>query len=287
MRNWFSGGILQGLLFALLWSSASVAGKFGLYTVEPLVLFNIRFVLAGGLLLVIGYGFQRNQLPSLREFKQLIVFSAFNTALYLGLFVLALRHVAAGITTLLIALTPILISLITALWTKRRIKLVTYLSLLLGTLGVAIASYPLLNTSHVTGIGLVLLGLSMLAYSFGSVYYTTVKWELPRMVINGWQTLIAAVLILPLTLYMYEGGNEFGVSFWLSELWMIVFVSVFAVQLWLRLLKTDPVRASLWLYLCPIFGFVYATFLLSEPFSVFSVIGGVLVILALYLGQKK
>lgn len=127
----------------------------------------------------------------------------------------------------------------------------------------------------------------MLSYSFGAVYYATVKWELPRMVINAWQVMIAAVLLLPLTLLLSEGENHFDLNFWLSELWLVVMVSVFAVQLWLRLLKRDAVNASLWMYLCPIFGFIYATILLGEPFTFYTVLGAGLVILALYVGQRN
>ena len=43
--------LLSGISFAILWASASVAGKFGLQSAEPLTLFTIRFLMAGGVLL--------------------------------------------------------------------------------------------------------------------------------------------------------------------------------------------------------------------------------------------
>jgi probable blue pigment (indigoidine) exporter len=52
------------------------------------------------------------------------------------------------------------------------------------------------------------------------------------------------------------------------------------------LLKTEPVKASLWLFLCPIFGFFYAAILTHEPISFYTVLGTALVILGLYLGKK-
>jgi drug/metabolite transporter (DMT)-like permease len=64
-------------------------------------------------------------------------------------------------------------------------------------------------------------------------------------------------------------------------------VSILAVQLWLRLLKTDAVRASLWLYLCPIFGFLYSAILMGEPVTIYTIVGTGLVMVALYVGQKK
>jgi len=52
------------------------------------------------------------------------------------------------------------------------------------------------------------------------------------------------------------------------------------------LLRADAVKASLWLFLCPIFGLVYSVLILNEPFSLHTIAGALLVILALYLGQK-
>jgi probable blue pigment (indigoidine) exporter len=278
--------ILQGLLFAMLWASASVAGKYGLKSVEPLVLFNIRFFLAGVLMLGVVYAFQRNRFPKGKEWIQLTIFGAFNTALYLGIFIIALQYVAAGITTLAIALNPLFISIMSAIWMKRKITLTVWISIVLGSLGVVVAAYPLLQNSQATIGGLLLLALSMLTYSFGSVYYAAVTWSLPRIVINAWQVFIAGFLILPLTFFMHEKENHFDATFWLSQAWLIIMVSVFAVQLWLRLLKTDAVRASLWLYLCPIFGFLFSTLFLKEPFTFYTVCGTALVILALYVGQR-
>jgi len=285
-RN-FNLPIVEGFLFAILWSSASVAGKFGLYSVEPLVLFNVRFTLAGLFLLALTYGIQRSRLPQGKEWMQLTIFGAFNTALYLGIFIIALQHVAAGITALAVALNPLFISILSAIWMKKRITVMVWLSIVLGSLGVVVAAYPLLQTSQATVGGLLLLALSMLTYSFGSVYYSAVSWELPRTVINAWQVFIASLLIAPFTLIMHKKENHFDDTFWLSEAWLIIMVSVFAVQLWLRLLKADPIRASLWLYLCPIFGLVFSTILLHEPFTLYTISGTVLVMLALYVGQRR
>jgi drug/metabolite transporter (DMT)-like permease len=86
---------------------------------------------------------------------------------------------------------------------------------------------------------------------------------------------------------MHRDTNNFDLSFWLSLAWLIIPVSIIAVQLWLRLLKDDAVRASLWLFLCPVFGFMYATFLLHEPFTIHTAVGALLVMAALYVGQFK
>ncbi|MEY4930702.1 MAG: hypothetical protein RI909_1426, partial [Bacteroidota bacterium] len=247
MENSFTRYIFSGIIFSVLWSSASIAGKFGLYSVEPLVLFNIRFVLAGSLMLIYAHVIKKNRIPSGAEWKDLTVFGAFNTALYLGIFIIALQYITAGVTALAIALNPLFISLMSSFWSKRKIAFAEWISIGLGIAGVFVASYPLLNTKDVTTGGLLLLALSMVAYSYGSVYYASVKWKLDRVAINGWQVLIGGLLILPFTYLFHEQPNHFDTRFWLSLIWLIVPVSIIAVQLWLMLLKADAVRASIWL----------------------------------------
>jgi probable blue pigment (indigoidine) exporter len=283
----FTRYIFTGIIFSVLWSSASIAGKFGLYSAEPLVLFNIRFILAGGLLLIYAYGIKKSRMPIGEEWKHLTVFGAFNTALYLGIFIIALQYITAGVTALAIALNPLFISLMSSFWSKRKVVLTEWISITLGIAGVFVASYPLLNTKDVTTEGLLLLALSMVAYSYGSVYYASVTWKLDRVTINGWQVLIGGLLITPCTFLFHSQPNHFDTQFWLSLIWLIVPVSIVAVQLWLMLLKTDAVRASIWLYLCPIFGLLFSALLLDEPLTIFTLIGTVLVLCAVFIGQKK
>jgi drug/metabolite transporter (DMT)-like permease len=278
---------LTGILFAIFWASASVAGKIGLLSAEPLVLFNIRFLGAGIILLFYVYIIQRDRLPLSKEWKQLTLFGAFNTTLYLGLFVLALQQVTPGITTLAVALNPLFISIFSAIWMKRKVLIQEWLGIVIGLGGVFIAAFPHLETSYATPQGLILLTMSQVAYSLGAVYYAAITWSLSRTTVNAWQVFIGGVLIIPFTLILHEKENHFDLRFLLSLSWLIFPVSILAVQLWLRLLKTDAVRASMWLYLCPVFGFLYAALFLGEPITYHTFIGTALVMAALYISQRK
>lgn len=275
-----------GILFAVLWASASSAGKIGLQSAEGLVLFTVRFLLAGAVLLAYSAIIQRDRLPQKKEWLQVILFGAFNTTLYLGVFIVALEEVTAGITSIALALNPLLMGTMTALWLKSRVSRIQWISIAIGILGVVIVSYPLLLDSHATVRGLVLMAFCMVAYSFSSVYYTTVQWKLSRTAINGWQVMIGGILLLPFALIFHQKVNAFDTRFWVSTFWLVIPVSVGAVQLWLYLLKLDAVRASLWLFLCPIFGLGFAAVLLDEPITGYTVVGTGLVLLALFLGQR-
>lgn len=280
--------ILLGVLFAALWASASSAAKLILPYIEPLMMFQVRFFSAGALLILYAQVIRKERLPRGREWKQLIIFGLLNTTLYLGLFIIALREISAGIGSLSTSTNTLLISVLSTFWLGEKIRLRQWLAVLLGLVGVAIACYPLLQDQHATPRGLLLIFLSMVAYSVGTIYYSKVKWKLSRFTINGWQVLLGGVFLLPLTLFFHESGqNEWNMTVFFSILWLVVPVSVVAVQLWLYLLKTDTVKASFFLFLCPIFGFIYANLLLDEPLTFYTWGGTALVLGGLYLGNKK
>jgi drug/metabolite transporter (DMT)-like permease len=67
--------------------------------------------------------------------------------------------------------------------------------------------------------------------------------------------------------------------------WLSVPVSIFAVQLWLWLLQVNAVRAGLWLFLCPLFGFMIAAWLLKDEISWYTIAGVFMVIVGLLLSK--
>ncbi len=43
----------------------------------------------------------------------------------------------------------------------------------------------------------------------------------------------------------------------------------------------------MWLFLCPLFGFFFAWWLMGEPVTVYTIAGTILVIAGLYAGQRS
>lgn len=280
--------IFAGLAFAALWGSGSVATKLGLKVSQPLLLISTRFFLATLFMLTLSLLINKERLPKRKEWIQLLICGILSMAIYPTAFVFAMKYVTAGVGALASAACPLIISVLNALWLRQKITWNIWTALFIGLSGVVVAIYPLLQDAHATPLGVTLLTFSMLCYSVGTVYYQSIHWDLPRLSINGWQTLFGFLLLLPFTTILYESNeNHLNTTFWLATLWLVVPISILAVQLWLYLLKAEPIRASLWLFLCPIFGFLFAYLLTNEPITVYTFIGTILVIGGLYLGKRK
>lgn len=279
-----------GLLFSILWSSASVATKFGVQSAAPLILANVRFFIAGILLLSFSYLFAKDKvyrLPTKKEWQQLALFGFVNTTLYLGLYVYAMKYTAAGIGSLAVSTNPLIIVLLSSWWLKRKPKAEEWTGIILGMGGVAVATYPLLADSYTTIEGITLLLISMVAVSGASVYYATVKWELPNLLINGWQVFLGGVFLLPATFLLADfSTTRFDPVFWGSVLWLSLAVSIVGLICWFYLLRIDTVKASMWLFLCPLFGFFFAWWLMGEPVTAYTIFGTLLVVAGLYAGQR-
>lgn len=282
-----TGWFAAGFFFAALWASASTATKIGLAVAQPLVIALVRFGMASVILLCLAHVVLRQPLPTRRHWKPLALYGFLNITVYLGLYVMAMQTVTAGIGALAVASNPVFISFLSVFFLKKHMTLAVVASILVCTIGVLCAAWPLLGTAAVMAKGLLLLLASMLSYSVGALYFSSREWGgLSLLAINGWQTLLGGLFLLPVALFFYQpSANRFNATFWLSVSWLALPVSIVAVQLWLWLLQKNAVQAGLWLFLCPLFGFALAAWLVHDPLNLYTLAGILLVIIGLLLSK--
>lgn len=277
------------MFFAILWASASTATKFALQSAQPLVIAQVRFAVAGILMIGISHLVFRQKINFKRYFKPLAIYSLLNITIYLGCYVIAMQYVTAGIGALSIATNPIFISFLSVFFLKKKLSLNIIIALLIGSFGVFYASLPLMETTSVSIGGLLLLLFSMLSYSAGAIYFSSKNWGgMSLLLINGWQTFIGGIFLLPVTLFTFDNAkNNYDHAFWYGTIWLAIPVSILAVQCWLWLLKANTVKAGLWLFLCPLFGILIAAWLLDEPLTSYTFIGLAAVTFGLILSEKN
>ncbi len=274
-----------GLLFAFLWASGPIAAKFGFQGSQPLTILEARFFFAALIMLTINYGIQRNNpRPKRSDWKHIVVLALTNSTIYLSMCWLAVQQIPAGMLNLFIACNPFLVAVFSMFWLGRKVSRQEWLGMIVSFGGLIIATAPSIINSQATTVGIIMAIIGVVTYAFGSVYFKWAKVELSGRILNGWQIALGGIFLLPFaaalngpTLPPVTPHLVIGLS------WSVIMISIIALILWFFLLKKDPVRANMWMFLTPIFGYLQASIVLGEHIRVTDIIGTVFVLLGLIL----
>ncbi|QJD97915.1 EamA family transporter [Mucilaginibacter robiniae] len=279
--------ILLGLLFAILWATGSVAFKLGLRSADPLILATMRFVGTG---ILFGHYFLINKKyrfrPNLVEWKAIAIYGLLNTTLTLGSFSAAQRYASAGISMLFIAITPLVIALLSSIFLERKLKCTEVAGMLLAFSGLMLAAVLDLPKAQIKPMGIILLMIYVFAYALSSIYFSGLKLSLSREVFNVWQVFVGGIILSPLSLFFHQSHvTHWDFYLWGSLAWLIVVLSFIANQLWLYLINLDTVKAANWLYLVPGLGYIYGYVLLHEHITWYAICGTIMVIAGLIISK--
>lgn len=281
--------ILKGILFILLWASATVATKFAVQSADLFLFTFLRFSTVAVILLVYMYGLRRiDKKPTPVQFKHLLVLGAFNITMYMSGFLVAIKGVSAGLISIIFSTNPLILILLSALVLKKKVTGREWLGILIALAGLVVAAIPNLENNHASFTGIVALLLGITSFSMGSIYFSKTRLELSNLAVNTWQIFFGALLFIPIVLFNH--AHNFIISdtnFYFSFAWLVVPVSIIGYGLWLALLQKDPVKAGKWLFLTPVAGYAMAVIILKEPLTSFGIAGTILVLTGLILSRKK
>ncbi|PUZ20124.1 EamA/RhaT family transporter [Chitinophaga costaii] len=282
--------ILEGLLFAVLWASATPATKFAVHSVDPFLLTCIRFLFVGVIMLGYSIFSRKNPLerPSRKQFAQLFILGLLNITVYMSGFLIAIKTVSAGLISLVTATNPLILILLSALLLKRKLTRAEWIGIIIALSGLVVATIPNLRHSHATLIGVIALIAGIVSLSLGAIYFSKTGLALSRTTVNMWQLLFGGLQFIPIV--GLNGAHNFlraDLNFFLSFLWLAFPVSIVAYLLWLKLLHKDAVKAGIWLFLTPVLGYAMAVTILHEPLTAYGIVGALLVVAGLFYSRRK
>jgi len=277
--------VLLGLVFSFLWASASTAAKYSFQGQPPLTILSVRFAVAGALMMAWHYGLRRDgALPRGRQWGQLAIVGLTNSTLFLGAAWLGLREVPVGLYSLFLATMPFQVAILSRVWLGRQVTRREWLGIALAAIGLAIVAAPSLARSTATLSGLLLVIIAMVSQAVGAVYLKRAALELPSGMINAWQLVLGLGFLLPFAAALDGGAGLRPNPQMISGLaWSIVMVSVVANALLFTMQKRDPLWASTWLLLAPVFSYLQAALVLGEPIGWTDLIGSALVVAGLVI----
>ncbi|TVX91649.1 DMT family transporter [Paenibacillus agilis] len=271
------------LLTTFLMGSSFAVVKIGLPYSSPLLLAALRFLLAGVIMGMIVYAVKRPHPTTKSNWMKMFVIGSLQTAGVMGCIFLSLLTITASETSILTFTNPLFVVIFGTIFLQTRYKLYQWIGVVLGLAGVVITMGAKVDLK----IGIIYGILSAVFWAFATLLAK--KWgeALDTWVLSAYQMLFGGVILLACS-FMFEkpffilNGESFILLMWLS-----IMSSIVQFAGWYYLLQNgDPGKTSSFLFLAPFFGVLTGWLLLGEPLYPSLIVGGLLIIVGIYLVNK-
>ncbi len=278
-------GVAAAILYVFLWASAFVPSRVLALGAPPLTILWMRFLLAGGLLFAVA---RIARLPVPRgggTWLRLFALGLGGNALYLGLSYEALRHMSAGMGSIVASTNPLILALVAPWLLREPLTFRKASGLVLGFAGVVLAMHTRAGSSAARPIDVLLSLAGVLSFVFSNVLYKRMRARPHPVVLNAAQLLCAGLALVPAAL-LIEGPPhiQWTAPIGASLAYLVVVLSVGASMLWFWILQHgEASRVSAYFFLTPVFGLLLGALLLGEPLTAMDGLALVVIATGLWL----
>ena len=279
-----------------LWAASYVAAKLALQDTSVNVMLALRMGISALLLLPFLIA-MRSQLHLTRQLiPQLLALALIGFVINKLLEFGGLALTTASDVALLITAESIFTAALSWLLLRERFKPLTGFALLLGFVGVYLIVERSLIPNIPSGGGLLrIIGdlLVLLALLVESLYTVRAKSMLVKhspFLITSASIVISMLFWTPVAAWeiLGTGWHPIGLVAWLSIAWMAIMSTVVAYLAWFKgLAKVDGSAAASTLFIQPLLGTFLAIVLLHDQLTTMTVIGGILIIVSVYLISRN
>ena len=238
--------------------------------------------LPAGLLLVMIV----RQIPTGIWWMRIFILGALNISLFWSLLFISVYRLPGGVAATVGAVQPLMVVFISAALLGSPIRLMAVLGAICGTAGVALLVLTPNAALDPVGVAAGLAGAVSMA--FGTVL--TRKWQppVPLLTFTAWQLAAGGLLLVPVALVfdppipMPTGTNVLGLA------WLGLIGAGFTYFLWFRgISRLEPTVVSLLGFLSPGTAVLLGWLFLDQTLSALQIIGVLLVIGSIWLGQRS
>jgi len=259
-------------IVSIFWGTTYLAARIGVQHMHGLMLSGIRQTVAG--LLITGFFLLKGfRLPGKEVLSRLFFIGLMMLVGANGLMTWAMQYIPSGLAAIIAATVPIWMTIFSFFMVQQKGRLSPLLlaGMFIGFVGVAgiFSDYlgDLMNPDFRFGIMLILI--SCLCWSMGSVL--TAKWalEVNYLYGAGFEMLFSGIVMLAITLVTGEFRQaEFTGELWGSLLYLIFFGSILGYSAYVYTLNNlPPSLASVYAYINPIVAVLLGWLVLDEQLN--------------------
>jgi drug/metabolite transporter (DMT)-like permease len=280
-------------LAVVFWGASFIATKIALREVSPVTIVWLRFAM-GVVILGMAALFRRQlALPGKRDLAYFALLGFLGITFHQWLQSNGLVTAQASTTAWIVATIPVFIAILGWLFLRERLRLLQIVGILLAALGVLVV---------VTGGDLLSLGsgrfgtpgdlLILLSAVNWAVFSILSRWGLQRYPATQMMLYVMALgwLFISILFFGVQGMSQVGqltLAGWQAVAFLGVFCSGLAYIFWYDGLKALPAsQVGVFLYLEPLVAVVAAGLILGEPLTFVSLIGGLAILVGVWLVNR-
>lgn len=282
--------ILLPITAVMIWSVNIVVTRYVTEFIEPMSISFYRWFVAWLLLTPFMLPKVWQQRQNIRPYlSKLAVLSAFGMLLYQGLAYSAAHYTTATNMGLINAFIPIFTIFVALIILKLRPNRYAVIGSILSFLGLLYVIgqgdfTAILNLGKHSGD--VVMLVAVFCYAFYGVFLK--KWQLDLPLMSMLYVQISFAVLYHMPLIGYFGLDLMNKNNLLSVLYAGIFPSLIAPLLWMMAIqKIGPNHTSIFMNLMPIFTAIIAYFYLNEAWTIYHTLGGIVIIGAIFLAQRK
>jgi len=283
------------VILSSIWGSAFIAIKISLFTFNPIAVASLRLIVASVFLLIFLYLSNNKIIFEKNEIYILIIVGVVGNFIPFFLISWAEQHIQSNIAGLLMSIGPIMTLVLAHFFTKDdKFTLIKFISVLIGLAGTLFIIdfrnfFELNDGSSIRLVAKVSVILAAFGYMISNIIAYNKLRKLNTLVITTFATLFGAIFSIPFLIY-YELSNPSSVSFnsTLAIIYLGLFPTAIAFQFRYHITKkSGPIFLSYVAYLIPAFAVLWGFIILNEKINYNSLIGIILVLIGVYIGQRK
>jgi drug/metabolite transporter (DMT)-like permease len=270
---------LSGLVppvFVLIWSTGFVVARLVAPYAEPLTFLFVRYVLATLVLVAVATLARAPWPGTARGWRDGLVAGMLLHGCYLGAVFWAVKHgLPAGIAALVAGLQPLATGLLVGPILGERVTPRRWLGIGVGFLGAALVVAPKLGVSDgFPPLPLAICCLGMVSITLGTIWQKRTGGAADLRTNAAVQYIGAALVTLPVALFLEEGRLDFVPALWIGLLWAVFGLSIGGIALLLLLIRRGAVAGvAALLYLVPPVSSLMAYALFGETLAPLQILG--------------
>jgi len=277
------------VLLGAIWGASFLFIREAAHDFGPIVLMFLRVLLAGLVLVPVGYVMLKNRSDSepvrlLSHWREFLIMGILNSAIPFTLIAFSELTITASLASILNSLTPLCTALVAAVWVGEQLTGQKIIGAMLGIVGVTVlvGGSPLEMTPEFLLAVAASIGAAIF-YGLGTVYASRHIKGIPAIQASIGQLLGAAVVLaIPATGSIPDTPPS--MSSILSLTALILLSTSFAYLIYFYLLSNvGPTRTASVTFLVPVFGTIWGIMFLKEPFSIGMFAGMAIILLSVGL----